>query len=113
MHAFSRSRPSAIIEQAGQENAVALKRTDLATALAEANAARENSARKLAELKKRQSELQVASMTNWSDKLAMVRNAAAELDFPEVQVKTQPVVEIPVENSPLKKAVNLRVGQTQ
>jgi hypothetical protein len=102
-----------IIEQAGQENAVALKRTDLATALAEANAARENSARKLAELKKRQSELQVASMTNWSDKLAMVRNAAAELDFPEVQVKTQPVVEIPVENSPLKKAVNWRVGQTQ
>jgi hypothetical protein len=63
-----------IVESAGENNAVALKRTDLATAMAKAMAAREESKQKLSDLQKRQEELQAASMVNWSSKLAMIRN---------------------------------------
>jgi len=63
-----------IAEKAGVNNAIALSRTDLATAMAKAMAAREESKRKLTNLQKRQAELQTASMVNWSSKLAMIRN---------------------------------------
>jgi hypothetical protein len=63
-----------IVESAGENNAIALNRTDLATAMAKAMAAREESKRKLSALQKRQTELQTASMVNWSSKLAMIRN---------------------------------------
>ncbi len=52
---------------------MAMKRTDLARALAQAMAAREDSNLKLAELQKRQNELHTASMVNWSNKLARFR----------------------------------------
>ncbi|MHC4359259.1 MAG: coiled-coil domain-containing protein [Planctomycetota bacterium] len=68
-----------VIDIAGEQNAMAIKRTDLASALAQATAAREDSSRKLAELQKRQAELQTASMVNWSDKLAMFRDANIEV----------------------------------
>ena len=67
-----------VIDMAGEQNVMAVKRTDLASALAQATAAREDSNRKLSELQKRQAELQMASMVNWSDKLAMFR--AANID---------------------------------
>ena len=63
-----------IVDRAGENNAIALNRTDLATAMAKAMAAREESKRKLTALQKRQAELQTASMVNWSSKLAMIRN---------------------------------------
>jgi hypothetical protein len=63
-----------IVKSAGENNAIALNRTDLATAMAKAMAAREESKRKLSALQKRQTELQTASMVNWSSKLAMIRN---------------------------------------
>ena len=62
-----------VIDMADEQNAMALKRTDLASALAQAMAAREDSNRKLTELQKRQAELQTASLVNWSNKLAMFR----------------------------------------
>ena len=62
-----------LVTHANQHNATALKRTDLATAMAKAVAAREESSRKLAELQKRQEELQTASMINWSSKLAIIK----------------------------------------
>jgi hypothetical protein len=70
-----------VIDFAGEQNAMALKRTDLASALAQATAAREDSGRKLAELQKKQAELQTASMVNWSDKLAMFRSANIEVNL--------------------------------
>jgi len=63
-----------IVHRAGENNAISLSRTDLATAMAKAMAAREESKRKLTALQKRQAELQTASMVNWSSKLAMIRN---------------------------------------
>ena len=66
---------------AGEHNEMALRRTDLASALSQAMAARENSSRKLAELQKRQEELQTASMVDWSDKLAMFRDVSAEFNI--------------------------------
>ena len=63
-----------IVEKAGANNAMALNRTDLVTAMAKAKAAREESKRKLTDLQKRQAELQTASMLNWSSKLAMIRS---------------------------------------
>lgn len=63
-----------IVESAGENNAIALKRTDLAAAMAKAMSAREESKQKLSDLQKRQEELQTASMVNWSSKLAMIRN---------------------------------------
>ena len=54
-----------------EEHSVAVaKRTDLASALAKATAAREDSKRRFSDLKKRQAELHTASLVNWSDKLA-------------------------------------------
>ena len=70
-----------IIDMAGVQNAMAVKRTDLAGALAQATAAREDSNRKLAALQVKQAELQTASMINWSDKLAMFRDANIEVDL--------------------------------
>ncbi len=63
-----------LVDSASQHNASALRRTDLATAMAKAVAAREESNRKLSELQKRQAELHTASMVNWSSKLAMIKN---------------------------------------
>ncbi|HIJ53927.1 MAG TPA: hypothetical protein HPP66_12345 [Planctomycetes bacterium] len=64
---------------------MALKRTDLTSALIEAKAAREDTNRKLAELRKRQTELQTASLVNWSAKLAMFRNDSTE--FKAIELK--------------------------
>ena len=99
-----------IIAQAGDENTMSLRRTDLTTALAEATAARENSARKLTDLKRRQSELQTASMVNWSDKLATVRSGGAELPVVEFNVPTRPPVETPTpKETSIKRTVEWRV----
>jgi hypothetical protein len=62
-----------VIARAGEDNAMTIKRTDLAEALAQAKTAREDSKLKLEELQKRQAELQVASMKDWSNKLAMFK----------------------------------------
>jgi hypothetical protein len=64
-----------VVVKTSEHNEMITQRTDLATALAKAMAAREDSNRKLNELKKRQAELQTASMVNWSDKLAMFKNS--------------------------------------
>jgi len=62
-----------VVASAAEHNMMAIKRTDLASALAQAMAAREDSNLKLAELQKRQAELHTASMVNWSNKLAQFR----------------------------------------
>jgi len=81
-----------VINTANEHNAMALKRTDLASALAQARAAREESKLKLAELRKRQAELQTASMVNWSAKLAMFKNDGTEFKAVEMPVpETTPV----------------------
>ncbi len=67
-----------------------IKRTDLAGALAQAKAAREDSNRKLAALKKRQAELQTASLVNWSDKLAMFKNDSTEFKAAEMDIPSTP-----------------------
>ena len=66
-------RSERLVTSANAHNTNALQRTDLATAMAKAVAAREESSRKLAELQKRQAELQTASMVNWSSKLAVIK----------------------------------------
>jgi hypothetical protein len=68
------------INEASTQFAMALKRTDLETALGEAMAARESSSRKLAELQKQQAELQRASLANWSSKLAVVNEEILKLE---------------------------------
>jgi hypothetical protein len=67
------------IDAADTQNLMAMKRSDLDSALAEARTAREQSNRKLAELQKKQAELQTASLTNWSSKLALIKQS--HLDF--------------------------------
>jgi len=62
-----------VIVAAVEHNEMAMKRTDLASALDQAMAAREESNRKLAELQKKQVALQTASIVNWSDKLAIFK----------------------------------------
>jgi hypothetical protein len=62
-----------VVARANEYNTIARKRTDLASALAQAVAAREDSKLKLSELKERQSQLHIASMVNWSNKLAKFR----------------------------------------
>jgi len=54
------------------------RRTDLASALNQARAAREETNLKLAVLKKRQSEMQTASMVNWSENLARFQKSSAD-----------------------------------
>jgi hypothetical protein len=76
-----------VIAEADEQNVAALRRTDLTSALVQAKAAREDTNRKLTELRKRQNELQTASLVNWSSKLAMFRNdspgfESVEIDFP-------------------------------
>jgi hypothetical protein len=85
-----------VIDKAGEQNAMALKRTDLASALAQAMAAREDSKRKLAALRKRQTELQTASMVNWSAKLAMFKNDSTEFKAVEMDTPSKQIVESPV-----------------
>ena len=87
------------VDRADEQNALAIKRTDLATALAKATAAREDSGRKLALLKKRQAELQTASLANWSNKLAMFKNDGTQhhayqlSSMPTKVLEVTPVVE--------------------
>ncbi len=59
-------------------------------------AAREESNLKLAALKKRQAELQITSMANWSDKLAMFKNDSTEFNTVEMDIPSRQLVEIPV-----------------
>jgi len=68
-----------VVDMAKEHNDMVVKRTDLASALAKATAAREDSNRKFSELKKRQSELQTASIVNWSSKLAMYKSGNTEV----------------------------------
>jgi hypothetical protein len=84
-----------VIDWAGEQNEMAVKRTDLASALTQATAAREDSNRKLAELQKRQTELQAASLVNWSDKLAMFKNDSVELKAAEMDVPSKHLIEMP------------------
>jgi hypothetical protein len=89
-------RSERVVDLAEQQNAMAIRRTDLASALAQATAAREDSNRKLAELQKRQAELQTASLVNWSDKLAMFKNDTAVFEVLEMDLPDRPLVEVPV-----------------
>ena len=84
------------IDLAGQQNQMAIRRTDLASAIAEAAAAREDSNRKLAELQKKQSELQTASLVNWSNKLAMFKNGSQQFEELKLDITSRPLVEMPV-----------------
>jgi hypothetical protein len=70
-----------VIDIAGEHNVMTRKRTGLAEALAQAEAAREDSNQKLVELQKKQAELQTASMVNWSDKLAKFRDAKIDISL--------------------------------
>ena len=70
-----------VINMTEEQTTMTARRTDLASALNQAKAARENTNRKLAVLKKRQTELQTASMVNWSDNLAKFQKSSA--DFKE------------------------------
>ena len=85
-----------VIDMAGEQNVMAIKRTDLAGALAQATAAREDSNRKLAALQRRQTELQTASLVNWSEKLAMFKNDSTELKAAEMDISSRHLVEMPV-----------------
>ncbi|MHC4597205.1 MAG: hypothetical protein ACYS19_19955, partial [Planctomycetota bacterium] len=69
-----------IIDMADKNSATALRRTDLTSALANAMAAREDSKRKLAELREKQVMLHTASLVNWSAKLASFRNDSTEFE---------------------------------
>ncbi len=69
-----------IIEMADKNSVTALKQTDLTSALANAMAAREESKRKLAELREKQVMLHRASLVNWSAKLAKFQNDSTELE---------------------------------
>ncbi|MHC4618090.1 MAG: hypothetical protein ACYTEQ_10100 [Planctomycetota bacterium] len=96
------------VERAEEQNAIAMKRTDLASAVAQAMAAREDSKEKLTELRKRQAELQTASMVNWSAKVAMFKSGSMEFEAPEiVDIPSQQPVEMPV---PETTAVSHTVG---
>jgi hypothetical protein len=100
-------RAERVIEMAGEQSAMAIRRTDLASALAQATAAREDSNRKLTELQKKQAELQVASMANWSDKLAMFKNENTEFRAAEMDISLRPFVETPVpEVVPVIQTIN-------
>jgi hypothetical protein len=67
-----------VIARASEDNEMTLKRTDLTSALAEARNAREDSRRKLQALQKQQNDLQVASMEDWSNKLAKFRELGSK-----------------------------------
>ena len=96
-----------VIEMAQEHNAMALKRTDLASTLAQAMAAREESNQKLVALQKRQAELQTASLVNWSKKLAMFKKGSADLKEIEQNLPPRQIVEIPVsEDSAAVRAVS-------
>jgi len=98
-----------VIDMAGEQNAMVIKRTDLAGALAQAIAAREDSSRKLIALQKRQAELQTASMVNWSDKLAMFKNDSIEFKTIEMDIPSRQLAEISVpEITPVTHAVTNR-----
>jgi hypothetical protein len=91
-------RSERVIDLADEHYAMAIKRTDLTTVMAKAMTAREESNRKLDILKKRQAELQVASMANWADKLAMFKNdgtgfKTAEIDNPSWEIVDTTVTE--------------------
>lgn len=81
-----------VIARADEDNAMTIKRTDLAAALAEARTAREDSKQKLEELQKRQAELQVASVKDWSNKLAMFKTQSPDsvnvMDFATPSLET-------------------------
>jgi len=103
-----------IIARAGEDNMMAMKRTDLSAALAEAAAAREDSVRKLAELKHRQAELQTASLVNWSDRLAMVKQGGFEFPELDLDMPSRPRVETPApQQSTIRRTVDWRVDETR
>jgi hypothetical protein len=78
----------------------------LASALAQAMAAREESNRKLAELQKRQAELQTASMVNWSDKLAMFKNISTEFEPLEMDIPSTQPIDIPEPETAISDSVS-------
>jgi hypothetical protein len=90
-----------VVDIADERNEMALRRTDLANALAQAMAAREDSNLKLTELQKRQTELQTASMVNWSSKVAMFKNDGTVFRAVEIDMPSKQLIELPVpEESP-------------
>jgi hypothetical protein len=73
-----------VIDMADKSSAMALKRSDLASTLANAMAAREDSKRKLTELREKQDMLHTASLVNWSAKLASFQNDSTEFEAVEI-----------------------------
>lgn len=69
-----------VIDIADAFKGMALKRTDLATALAQAKAAREASSTKLFALREEQKHLQETSLKDWSEKLARFRNVSIQFE---------------------------------
>jgi hypothetical protein len=82
-----------VIDMAEEYNQMAVQRTDLASALSQARAAREESNIKLSELQKRQAELQTASMENWSEKLAQFKTAGSDFQSLEIDLPSSSLVE--------------------
>ena len=89
-----------VILMADEHNALALKRTDLASALAQAVAAREDSSIKLDALAKKQAELQRASMVNWSQKLAEVKSEGFEFKVYDSNIPATQMVDFPSISDP-------------
>jgi len=85
-----------VVDKAGENYALAMRRTDLASALDQAMAAREESNKKLAALKKRQAELQTVSMVNWSHKLAMFKNDSTEFKTLQMDIPSKQLIDMPV-----------------
>lgn len=78
-----------VIDMATEHSQMALRRTDLSSALAQAMAAREESNLKLTELQKQQANLQTASLVNWSEKLAKVKQDPMEFKTLELDSAQQ------------------------
>jgi len=85
-----------VVDKAGVNYALSMERTDLASAVAQARAAREDSNRKLTALRKRQAELQTVSMVNWSHKLAMFNNDSTEFKTLEMDILSKQLIDMPV-----------------
>lgn len=78
-----------VIDMANEHSQMAIRRTDLSSALAQAMAAREESNMKLTELQKQQASLQTASLVNWSEKLAKIKQDPIEFRTLELDAVQQ------------------------
>ena len=89
-------RAERVSEIADRQTLVVMKRTDLASALAKAMAAREESNVKLATLQKRQQELQDASLANWSDKLAMFKDGKTGYSSIDINISSDQLADMAI-----------------